>query len=83
MRLNSYAIRLGMFVSGHTTLYTGSRYLHAKCMIFDMKDGRRIAITGSHNFSNVGVALGTREIALQTENPEVISQLENFITDLN
>lgn len=83
MALNSAVIRLGMFVSGHSTKYSGSRYLHAKCMIFDMNDGRRIAITGSHNFSNVGVALGTREIALQTENPDVIAQLEKFINDLD
>ena len=51
-------------------------------MIFNMPDGRRIALTGSHNFSNAGVVLGTREIALQTENSEVIEQLENFLKDI-
>lgn len=80
--LNRFAIRLGIFLTGHKTKYTGSRYLHAKAIIFDMNDGRRIAVTGSHNYSNVGVFLGTREIALQTENPEVIAQLEAFIDNL-
>ncbi|MDB5167316.1 MAG: hypothetical protein JWN26_461 [Candidatus Saccharibacteria bacterium] len=81
--LNRIAIKIGIFLTGHKTLYDKSRYLHAKFMLFDMPDGRRIAITGSHNFSNIGVLLGTREIALQTENPEVISQLETFLKDLS
>jgi cardiolipin synthase len=79
--LNALVIRMGMFFSGNKTLYTKKAYLHAKFIIFDMADGGRIAITGSHNFVNGGVLLGTREIALQTENPEVIAQLEKFITD--
>jgi len=81
--LNRFVIRLGIFLTGHKTLYNGSRYLHAKFMLFDMPDGKRIALTGSHNFSNVGVMLGTREIALQTENPEVIAQLETFLKNLS
>lgn len=72
-------IRGGMFLSGHKTLYTKSRYLHAKFMIFDMPDGQRVALTGSHNFVNAGVLFGTREIALQTENPQTIKQLESFL----
>jgi cardiolipin synthase len=81
--LNRFVIRIAMLLTGHKTKYTGSRYLHAKAIIFDMNDGRRIAITGSHYFSNIGVVLGTREIALQTENPEVITQLEAFVESLN
>lgn len=80
--LNHFVIRLGMILTGNKTLYTKSRYLHAKFMMFDMPDGRRIAITGSHNFSNAGVLLGTREIALQTEDPQVIAQLEGFLKDI-
>ncbi|MBC7943326.1 hypothetical protein H7X68_02410 [Candidatus Saccharibacteria bacterium] len=76
--IDRFVIRVGMFLSGHKTLYTKSRYLHAKFMIFDMPDGRRIALTGSHNFVNAGVLFGTREIALQTENSKTIQQLENF-----
>lgn len=80
--MNKLAIKLGMLVTGSKTLYTGSRYLHAKFMLFEMHDGRHIALTGSHNFSNAGVLLGTREIALQTENPQVISQLKNFLKEI-
>ncbi len=76
--INRAIIRTGMFFSKHTTLYTKSQYLHAKFMIFDMPDGRRVALTGSHNFVLAGVLLGTREIALQTENPQTIKQLEDF-----
>jgi len=77
--LNRAVIRFGILFSRHKTLYTKKRYLHAKFMIFYMPDGRRIALTGSHNFSNFGVLLGTREIALQTENPQTIDQLEDFV----
>jgi cardiolipin synthase len=60
-------------------MYTKEAYLHAKFIIFEMTDGRKIALTGSHNFVNGGVLLGTREIALQTENPQVIAELEGFL----
>lgn len=76
--LNKFFIRLNMFLSRHKTLYTNSRYLHAKFMIFYMPDGRRVALTGSHNFVSAGVLLGTREVALQTEDPQIIDQLEVF-----
>jgi cardiolipin synthase len=76
--LNRIVIRTGVFFSGHKTLYTKSRYLHAKFMIFTMPDGRKVALTGSHNFVHGGVLLGTREIALQTENPQTVAQLEDF-----
>jgi cardiolipin synthase len=82
VNLNRAVIKTGMFFSGHKTLYTKSDYLHAKFMIFDMPDGRRVALTGSHNFVNAGVMLGAREIALQTENPQTIKQLEDFLHDV-
>ena len=71
-----------MLITGNKTLYKKSRYLHAKFMLFYMPDGRKIALTGSHNLSNAGVMLGTREIALQTESPEVVRQLEAFVKDI-
>lgn len=80
-RLNRLVIRVGMYFSKNATLYNKSRYLHAKFMIFDMPDGRRVALTGSHNFVKAGVLLGTREIALETENPQTIKQLEDFWRD--
>ncbi len=79
--LSRLVINVGMLFSKNQTLYTRSSYLHAKFMIFYMADGRRVALTGSHNFVNAGVLLGTREIALQTENPLVIDQLEGFLAD--
>jgi cardiolipin synthase len=77
--LNALVIRVGMFFTRNKTLYTKEEYLHAKFILFEMQDGRRVALTGSHNFVNGGVLLGTREIALQTENPQVIAQLEGFL----
>lgn len=76
--LNKVVISMGMFFSGHKTLYNKKRYLHAKFMIFTMPDGTKTAITGSHNFVYGGVLLGTREIALETKDPKVIRQLEAF-----
>jgi len=76
--LNKAVISIGMLFSQHKTLYTRSRYLHAKFMIFTMPDGRKIAVTGSHNFVYGGVLLGTREIALETDDKKVIRQLERF-----
>lgn len=76
--LNKAVISVGMLFSGHKTLYAKKRYLHAKFMIFTMSDGRKIAVTGSHNFVYGGVLLGTREIALETDDKKVIRQLERF-----
>jgi cardiolipin synthase len=75
---NKALIRVGMLFSGNRTLYRRNRYLHAKCIIFTMGKGKKVAMTGSHNFSYGGVRLGTREIALVTEDPEIIHQLERF-----
>lgn len=79
--LNRAVIAIAMFSSRLKTNYTRTRYLHAKFMIFTMPDGRKIALSGSHNFSGTGVILGTREMALQTENPQIIKQLERFWKD--
>ncbi len=76
--LNKLVIKVGIFFSGHTTLYSRNRYLHAKFIIFTMPDGSKTALTGSHNFVYGGVLLGTREIALETKDPKIISQLEKF-----
>ena len=69
-----------MLVSGLSTAYTRKRYLHAKCMIFTMSDGTKVALTGSHNFAYSAVLLGTREVALETKDRAVIAQLESFLT---
>jgi len=77
--LNRIVIRIGQFTSGLVTEYKKARYLHAKCIVFTFEDGSKAAITGSHNFAYTGVLLGTREIALETRDPKIIAQLENFI----
>ena len=51
--------------------YYSKSYVHAKLMIIDEK----IAIFGSHNYSKFGVLFGTDEIALQTENKDLLSSL--------
>ncbi len=77
---NRILIAASMAVTGHRTLYRKHQYLHAKVMVFYLASGKRVAITGSHNFVRGGVTLGTREIALQTRNPLVIDQIEAFIS---
>lgn len=76
--LNRTLIQLSMFTTGLKTLYKKEPYLHAKFIIFTMQDGSKVAITGSHNFAYTGVLLGTREIALETSDPHIITQLETF-----
>lgn len=76
--LNRIVIALSQFISGLTTAYTQDPYLHAKCIIFTMPDGTKKAISGSHNFAYTGVLLGTREVAIETEDSSIINQLESF-----
>lgn len=75
---NRFVIRIGMLTSRHKTKYTRDSYLHAKFIIFTLHNGTKVAITGSHNFVHAGVFLGTREVALETTNKKLISQLEHF-----
>lgn len=75
---NKALIRLSMLTSTFKTLYEKEPYLHAKFIIFTMKDGSKVAITGSHNFAFTGVLFGTREIALETTDMRIIGQLETF-----
>ncbi|HET7630414.1 MAG TPA: phospholipase D-like domain-containing protein [Candidatus Saccharimonadales bacterium] len=76
--LNRWVIRSGMLLSKHDTSYYRRPYLHAKFIIFTLKDGHKVAITGSHNFVFGGVLLGTREVALETTDKRLIKQLEKF-----
>lgn len=77
-RINSALIAFNMLVSGNTSRYRRRRYLHAKFIIATMKDGSKVALTGSHNFTYIGVLFGTREIALETRDMKIIKQLEKF-----
>lgn len=80
----SLLIRSSQLITGLRSSYKKSRYLHAKFIVFTMSDNSKIAIAGSHNFSYSGVRFGTREVALETADKKIISQLEkyynNFIT---
>ncbi|WP_084101495.1 phosphatidylserine/phosphatidylglycerophosphate/cardiolipin synthase family protein [Demequina sp. NBRC 110051] len=75
---NRVLISSSMAVTGHRTAYRRDTYLHAKFMVFTLPGGRRVSLTGSHNFVAGGVRLGTREIALLTHRGEVIDQLIDF-----
>lgn len=77
--LNAIFIRISSWKTNIKTDYSRQNYIHSKFIICTMPDGSKIAITGSHNFANGGVWLGTREIALETSNPKIISQLESFV----
>lgn len=60
--------------------YTGTAYIHGKCLVATLPDGHKVALTGSHNFVTHGVWLGTHEIALETTDKKIIASLERFIT---
>ncbi|HEY1085496.1 MAG TPA: phospholipase D-like domain-containing protein [Candidatus Saccharimonadales bacterium] len=75
---NRIIISVGILFSRFHTKYRKKNYLHAKFIIFTKKDGTKVAITGSHNFMPGTVIVGTKEIALETSDKKVISELENF-----
>jgi cardiolipin synthase len=78
---NRIVIRAGMALSKQTTHYSRDQYLHAKFILFTMKNGDEVAITGSHNFVHGGVLLGTKEVALETRDPSIIRQLHSFFDE--
>lgn len=80
MWFNKTVIAIGMLFSQHKTIYRRKKYIHSKFMIFTMPDKTKIVLSGSHNFVYGGVLLGTREIALESRDPRVISQIENYFT---
>jgi cardiolipin synthase len=77
-RATGLLITLTQLRTGLHSLYSRNAYLHAKFIIFTMPSGERIAITGSHNFAYSGVRLGTREVALETNDPYICEQLQHF-----
>ncbi len=79
--LNGLLIQWNILTTGNKTLYKKRNYLHAKFMIFEMPDGSKTAITGSYNFSFSSVFFGTREVALETKDPTIIAELEEFLNN--
>lgn len=61
--------------------YQKKQYLHAKYIIFTMENGEEIAITGSHNFTTGGVWLGTREVALETNDKHIVQLLRSYLNN--
>jgi len=80
-KFNRAIIRLGKRSKRERNLYGRPKYLHAKFAIFTMPDGSKKAITGSHNFVAASSILGTREVALETDDKKIIAQLEKFFHD--
>lgn len=76
--LTNKLIAFGQRITNLHNFYKRNAYIHAKYMICTMPDGSKIAITGSHNFISYGGWLGTREIALETSNPDIIRKLELY-----
>lgn len=64
--------------TGLTNHYESEQYLHAKCILYELKDGTKAVISGSHNFSWRGVAFGTKEIALYSTNPETWRKMQDI-----
>lgn len=79
--LTDLMIRGSQLVTGIKNQYKSHRYLHAKFIIFTMPSGKKIALSGSHNFSYGGVRLGTREVEIETHNQADIRQLEAFLKE--
>lgn len=77
---NRVMISFGMMATKSSTTYCRDTYLHAKFAIFTMSNGKKIAISGSHNFMRGSGLLGTREVAIETSDPRIIRQLERFYT---
>lgn len=78
---NRMMIRLSKNRLRAKNLYQRKRYLHAKFILFEMSDGAKFAISGSHNFVAASSRLGTREVALLTDNQEIIAHLEKFFRE--
>ena len=76
---NRLIISFGMVSSRHKTLYKRDKYLHGKLIIFEMENGEKVALSGSHNFMATSGLMGTREVAIETKDENYISQLEEFI----
>ncbi len=72
-------IKANMLKTGLRTMYQKGAYIHAKFIIFTLKNGKKVALTGSHNFAYGGVVLGTKEVALETTDEKIIRQLEDFL----
>lgn len=75
---NKLIIKMGE-LAGLKTSYNRDKYLHAKFIIFESGSGEKTIISGSHNFTAAGGLFGTREIALETKDKDLINQVDSFL----
>lgn len=59
--------------------YRGQTFIHAKFILFELQDGTRALVAGSHNFSWQGVTYGTKEIAICSTDPILWKQLHSYM----
>lgn len=59
--------------------YTAPRYIHAKFILTEDKNGSKHIISGSNNFSWRGVAYGTKEIAVHSTDAGLWQQFYEFL----
>lgn len=78
--LNSLILGLS-FINHQYNSYQRSPYLHAKFILYQLHDGERVALLGSHNFVRGTGLAGTREIALETRDSRIITLLEQFLRE--
>lgn len=74
----NWLIVTGQHITGIINSYDRLPYIHAKFLIATDENGVKTAITGSHNFISYGGILGTRELALKTQDKSIIAALEQY-----
>ncbi len=84
LKTAGWATRVSLLIDNHklglVNEYHGNSYLHAKCIIFEMMDGKQCVLTGSHNFNQRGVAYGTHEVALLSYDAQFYEQCQSFVS---
>jgi hypothetical protein len=80
---SGFFLKLSLYVDGFinkvTNLYKRDRFIHAKCILFELDDGTKAIVSGSNNFSWRGIVYGTQEIALYSTDPALWQQLYEFL----
>ncbi len=74
----NFAQAADQYLSGIRNLYQRPEFIHAKFILFELHDGTKALISGSHNFSYRGVDYGTGEIALASTDVSLWDALDDF-----
>ena len=69
--------------SGLHNDYKSDTYLHSKFMLFRNKNGNKYFLSGSHNFSWLGVKFGTKEMALLSTDEYLWNMLWEYSNTLD